>query len=116
MTDEEDFQLPSRPPQFDSPPDPITQQMLAAPAWCPQYGLELLIVCRNNPAVRSAIMFAMELAVEAEKNLRVANTIEEVKFLQGQLLAYDKYATTIINIMAIAEQPKEQDDELVEEE
>lgn len=78
-----------------------------SPRWSEDLVPELYNLCQNHAAIRSALMYALELARMPELGLRRASTIEEVKHLQGQVAALETYANHIISQMEALEAPTE---------
>lgn len=83
-----------------------------SPQWQPGFASELAFLCRQHLVVRSALMYALEMARPAELGLRNASTFEEMKFLQGIIRGLENYSQNLIMQMEEAEaaQKEEQDE------
>ena len=108
------FDMPTSDPQMDSDSsrENITDLLQSSPAWDDNMAFELLCVARQYTCVRSALMFSLELASPCAAKLRTAETMDEVRLLQGRIMALEQFATTLITILAQAEKPRETADEL----
>lgn len=114
---EEDFALPDNGPQFENEIGESIQSLMDdAPKWDQAYARELAILVRNHVVLRSALMFSLEIARQAELQLRQVGTVEDLKTNQGIIAGLERYASALIHSMTAAEEPEEQDDELEAEE
>jgi hypothetical protein len=68
---------------------------------------ELYSLFQAHVILRSAFMFSLEMARVPELALRNANTLEDVKYLQGQIHSLERFATTLITQMEFLEESKE---------
>jgi len=115
---DEGIQLPTNGPQLErelnDPTKSIIQLLDESPAWNGAWSPELLILLRSHQVLRSAFMFSLEVAREAEKILRTGNTIEELKHSQGTIAGLERYYTILAECLSQAENA-ERTDEVPEE-
>lgn len=106
---EKGFELPSHPPEHEELAEGGIQELLdQAPKWDESKAAELLHLLKSHSTLRSAFMFGLELARPAELNLRNADTIERVKFLQGFILGLTTFVETLQTQMIEAETPNQE--------
>ena len=85
----------------------IRDLMMAAPAWDPMLAPELLHLCRNFVAVRSAIGFALELAQAANQVLVVTDEPRDAFRAQGQIRGLQQYFQTLLSCLEEVDKNKE---------
>lgn len=108
---DEGFEPPVGPPQLDQfDHQPIEVLMLEAPIFTEDLAIELLQVCRAHVSVRSAIMYAMQVATQADRTLKVSNDATELFRAQGTVRGLNQYTTNIIEALKAAENPEKEDD------
>ena len=84
---------------FDPHTAPISEVLDSAPPWTSDLVSELAILCRSHVSVRSAIMFAGEMANHKLHALRAATSWDEVCRAQGAIDALTAYVGILTNEM-----------------
>lgn len=109
------FEAPVGPPQFDQLENSSIQElMLEAPIFDQGMAAELLQICRTHMSVRSAIMYAMQVATAADMNLKTLNEPTEIFRAQGEFRGLNRYVTNIIESLKAAETPEKEEDNALE--
>lgn len=103
----EGFDIPESMGQFDSPWASLRQLLDEAPPFTEGMAAELAVLCRNHVAIRSALMYSMVVAREAEIALRQVDTIEECKKAQGKIEGLEHYLMRVIGAMEMSEHSKD---------
>lgn len=97
---------------FDPYSAPISEVLDSAPPWTSDLVAELAILCRSHVSVRSAIMFAGELANQKVNSLRIAPSWDEACRAQGAIDALTAYIGILTQEMSnldlqLAAQPED---------
>ena len=85
---------------FDPHTAPIADVLDMAPPWTDDLVSELAILCRSHASVRSAIMFAGELAQQKMQALRTADSWENTCRAQGAIDALTAYIGILTHQMS----------------
>ena len=104
---------PEEEPQLEfEAQEPLAALLYNAPAWDPatQAG-EVAHLMRQHVALRSAFMFGLELAKGAETRLRNANDMLEIYRAQGEIRAYNQFASALLSAMEGTETPDKENEE-----
>lgn len=109
------FETPQGPPQLEQfEHEGIESLFLEAPMFTESMAIELLQVCRAHVSVRSAIMYAMQLATFADRTLKTSDDTVELYRAQGTFRGLNQFTTNIIAQLKAAETPEKEQDNALE--
>jgi hypothetical protein len=112
---DEPFETPQGPPQLEQfAHEGIERLILEAPLFTESMAIELLQICRAHVSVRSAIMYAMQLATDADRTLKTSDDTVELYRAQGKFRGLNQFTTNIIEQLKAAESPEKEKDNALE--